>query len=290
MIRNRVGLGNKKNHNQWVGWLPLLPLILFAFGFQIIPIASVVWSSFTSKQGLTLMNYQRAFTPLIINAFRNSIQLSSATATLGVILGAIVAYAIVSSPNRFVQNALIALANITTNFGGAPLAFAFIIILGSTGVITIILKQIGIPLYPNFRIYSISGLTIAYLYFQMPLMIMLILPSLLGLKKELWEAAVNLGANTTQYWWHIALPTIAPALLSSFFILFVNSFGAYATAWTLTGPDVNLITVQIAALIRGEVQLEIELADALSVVSICITLIGVGGYLLLANKARKSQL
>lgn len=282
---------NKKNHKKWVvDWLPLLPLILFAFGFQVIPIVSVIGSSFTSKQGLTMTNYERAFTPMIINAFRNSIRLSSTTATFGVILGAFVAYAIISSPNKFVQNALVALADVTTNFGGAPLAFAFIIVLGSTGVITIILQKLGISLYPTFRIYSIAGLTIAYLYFQIPLMIMLILPSLLGLKKELWEAAINLGANTFQYWRLVALPTITPALLSSFFILFVNSFGAYATAWTLTGPDVNLITVQIAALIRGEVQLEIELADALSVVSMSITLLGVGVYLLLTKKARRSQI
>jgi putative spermidine/putrescine transport system permease protein len=269
-------------------WLPLSPLILFALGFQLIPVISIIISSFNSKHGYTLNNYERAFTPMILNAFKNSIQLSTTTATLGVIIGAFVAYAIISSPNKFIQNALIALADVTTNFGGAPLAFAFIIILGSTGVITILLKELGINLYPKFRIYSISGLTIAYLYFQIPLMIMLILPSLLGLKKELWEAAINLGATTFQYWWYIALPTLAPALLSSFFILFVNSFGAYATAWTLTGPDVNLITVQIAALIRGEVQLEIELADALSVVSMCITLIGVIGYLSLARRSRRA--
>ncbi|MGB9673594.1 MAG: ABC transporter permease [Anaerolineales bacterium] len=277
-----------KTINKWVDWIPLLPIILFAGGFQLIPVISVIISSFSSKHGYTLANYERAFTPMILNAFKNSIQLSLTTATLGVIFGAFIAYAIISSTNKFIQNALIALADVTTNFGGAPLAFAFIIVLGSTGVITIILKEIGINLYPHFRIYSISGLTIAYLYFQIPLMIMLILPALLGLKKELWEAAINLGATTIQYWWYVALPTLAPALLSSFFILFVNSFGAYATAWTLTGPDVNLITVQIAALIRGEVQLEIELADALSVVSMCITLIGVIGYLRLASKSRRA--
>ena len=276
-----------KLKHQWSDWLPLSPVILFSLGFQLIPIISVVLSSFSSKSGFTLSNYERAFTPMILNAFVNSIKLSLTTATLGVILGTLTAYALISLSNQFIKNALIALADVTTNFGGAPLAFAFIIILGSTGVITVILKEMGINLYPKFRIYSISGLTIAYLYFQIPLMIMLILPSLLGLKKELWEAANNLGATTLQYWWNIALPILFPALLSSFFILFVNAFGAYATAWTLTGPDVNLITVQIAALIRGEVQLEIELADALSVISMCVALFGVFGYLLLTSKSRR---
>ena len=268
-------------------WLMFLPVVIFSIGFQVIPIISLVRSSLSGKEGLTLVNYQRAFTPFILDAFKNSLQLSITTATLGMILGTLVALAIISSPKKIVQDALISLADVTTNFGGAPLAFAFIVTLGSTGIITLILKEIGIFLYPSFRIYSITGLAIAYLYFQIPLMIMLILPSLLGLKKELWEAANNLGATTLQYWWNIALPILFPALLSSFFILFVNAFGAYATAWTLTGPDVNLITVQIAALIRGEVQLEIELADALSVISMCVALFGVFGYLLLTSKSRR---
>ena len=276
-----------KKKKKGADWLALLPLLIFSIGFQIIPIISLVCSSFTTKQGISLNNFRRAFTPHIMDAFRNSIQLSLVTAFLGVSLGLIVAYAIISTHKKIVRDTLIALANVTTNFGGAPLAFAFIVTLGSTGVITIILKSVGIFLYPNFRIYSISGLAIAYLYFQLPLMIMLILPALQGLKKEWWEAAINLGANSLHFWMRIGLPILAPSLMSSFFILFANSFGAYATAWTLTGPDVNIVTVQIASLIRGEVQLEIGLADALAVVSLFIILFCTGGYLLLSHKAKK---
>jgi len=270
-------------------WLMFLPVVIFSIGFQVIPIVSLVRSSLSGKEGITLVNYQRAFTPFILDAFKNSLQLSLTTATLGVILGTLVALAIISSPKKIVQDALISLADVTTNFGGAPLAFAFIVTLGSTGIITLILKGIGIFLYPSFRIYSITGLAIAYLYFQIPLMIMLILPSLMGLKKEWWEAAINLGATSQKFWWHVALPILTPSLLSSFFVLFANAFGAYATAWTLTGPDVNIVTVAIASLIRGEVQLEIELADALAVTSLLIVLISVGGYLWLARRARRSQ-
>jgi putative spermidine/putrescine transport system permease protein len=217
------------------------------------------------------------------------LKLSAATASLGVIFGSFVAMAIISSPNKIVRDALTALADVTTNFGGAPLAFAFIITLGSTGVITLIFKAIGINLYPEFRIYSITGLTIAYLYFQLPLMILLIIPSLLGLKNEWWEAAINLGANTFKFWWHIGLPILAPSLMSSFLLLFANSFGAYATAWTLTGPDVNLVTVQIAALIRGEVQLQPELADALAVVSLLIMSFCVFGYIWLSSRTSRGR-
>ncbi len=270
----------------WWAWLGLLPLFIFGIGFQLIPILTLLRSSLVTRHGLSLEYYQRAFTPIIIDSFINSLKLSGVTAFLGVVLGSGVALAIISSPNKFVRDALTALSDVTTNFGGAPLAFAFIITLGSTGVITLILKAIGINLYPEFRIYSISGLTIAYLYFQLPLMILLIIPSLLGLRQEWWEAAISLGASSFQFWREVGLPILAPALLSSFLLLFANSFGAYATAWTLTGPDVNLVTVQIASLIRGEVQLEPELANALAVISLLIMSFCVGSYIWVGGKAR----
>ncbi len=270
----------------WWAWIGLLPLFIFGVGFQLIPILTLLRSSLITRHGLSFEYYQRAFTPVIIDSFINSLKLSGITAFLGVILGAVVALAIISSPNKFVRDALTALSDVTTNFGGAPLAFAFIITLGSTGVITLILKAIGVNLYPEFRIYSISGLTIAYLYFQLPLMILLILPSLLGLRQEWWEAAISLGASSFQFWREVGLPILAPALLSSFLLLFANSFGAYATAWTLTGPDVNLVTVQIASLIRGEVQLEPELANALAVISLLIMSFCVGSYIWVSGKAR----
>jgi putative spermidine/putrescine transport system permease protein len=279
----------RKSSASWTVWLGLVPFFLFGLAFEFLPLLTVIQSSLTSRGLLTTTFYHQALDPLFLRSFANSIKLSATTASLGVILGTLVAYAIITTRNRFIQNSLTALSDVTTNFGGAPLAFAFIVILGSTGVITLILKQAGIHLYPNFRIYSISGLTIAYLYFQLPLMILLIIPSLHGLKPEWKEAAQNLGASTYQYWLQIALPILFPALMSGFLLLFANSFGAYATAWTLTGSDVDLITIRIAALIRGEVQLAPELADALSVMSLLIMTTCVGGYLWLSNVSRRAR-
>lgn len=272
-----------------LAWLGLLPLVIFGLSFQLVPVVMLVRSSMFSGAGFTLQYFQKAFTPSIIESFQNTFKLSFTTALLGVVFGSLVAFAIISSPNKFIRNSLTALSDVTTNFGGAPLAFAFIIVLGSTGVVTMLLRAIGVDLYPSFRIYSISGLTVAYLYFQIPLMILLVIPSMLGIKKEWWEAAINLGADSGRFWWHIGLPYLAPSLMSGFLLLFANSFGAYATAWTLTGPDVNLVTVQIAALIRGEVQLQPEMADALAVVSLLIMSLCVLGYLVLSKKTRKGQ-
>jgi putative spermidine/putrescine transport system permease protein len=279
----------KRNTNTWLVWLGLVPFIFFGLAFELLPLLTTIRSSLTNKGTLTLDFYRQAMDPLFLRSFGNTIKLSATTAILGVVFGTLVAYAIISTRNKFIRNGLTALSDVTTNFGGAPLAFAFIVILGSTGIITMLFKQVGIHLYPAFRIYSISGLTIAYLYFQMPLMILLIIPSLLGLKREWQEAAVNLGASTFQYWTRVALPILFPALVSGFLLLFANSFGAYATAWTLTGSDVDLITIRIAALIRGEVQLAPELADALSILSLMIMSACVIGYMWLSNWAKKAR-
>jgi len=287
VIVNSIPARPKKSSSSWLAWLGLVPFILFGLAFELVPLLTTIRSSLTSKGNLTLEFYRQAMDPLFLRSFGNTIKLSATTALLGVVFGTLVAYAIISTKSKVVRNGLTALADVTTNFGGAPLAFAFIVILGSTGIITILFKQIGIHLYPAFRIYSISGLTIAYLYFQMPLMILLIIPSLLGLKREWHEAAVNLGASDFQYWTRVALPILFPALVSGFLLLFANSFGAYATAWTLTGSDVDLITIRIAALIRGEVQLAPELADALSILSLLIMSACVIGYMWLTNRAKK---
>ncbi len=276
-----------KSTKRWTVWLGIVPFILFGLAFEFLPLLTIIRSSASDGGVLTLDFYRQALDPIFLRAFRNSINLSATTAILGVVFGTLVAYAIITTKNKFLKNAMIALSDVTTNFGGAPLAFAFIVILGSTGIITLLLAEIGIKLYPEFRIYSISGLAIAYLYFQLPLMILLIIPSLLGLKKEWREAAMNLGATSSQYWMRVGLPILFPSLLSSFLLLFANSFGAYATAWTLTGSDVDLITIRIAALIRGEVQLKPQLADALAMYSLIIMTSCVLGYLWLSSRSRK---
>ena len=262
---------------KWSIWLPLLPFLIFAFLFEVIPVISVLLSSLRNDFfWLTLENYRRAMTPLIMRSFSNTIRLSATTAAIGVVLGTLISHALVNTRNKHTHNSVMALADVATNFGGAPLAFAFIVTLGSTGVITLILKNLfNISLYPDFRIYSITGL------------ILLIQPSILGLKSDWKEAASTLGASNWQYWKRIALPILAPSLIGGFLLLFAHSFGAYATAWTLTGPDINLVTIQIAALIRGEVQLEPGIADAMAIMSLLIMMLCVAGYQWASTRAAK---
>ncbi len=135
-------------------------------------------------------------------------------------------------------------SGVASNFAGVPLALAFIFTLGQLGVVTLWLRGLGIiDLYPlgTSRIYSKLGLELVYLYFQFPLMVLIIAPAIDGLRPEWREAAENMGASSRQYWQRVALPILMPTLLGTIILLFGNAFGAYATAYQLTGGLIPLV-------------------------------------------------
>ena len=265
----------------------ILPFFIFCLAFEIVPIAILVKESFFDSSGFTLANYAGLGQRVYLTSFWNSIRLSGITALLATILGTFVGYSIYSTKSRRIKNLFEAFSNVTTNFAGAPLAFAFIIILGANGVVTILLLRLfGLHLYPNFQIYSYAGLVVAYTYFQLPLMILLILPSFTGLSAEWREAAVNMGATTWQYWRYVGLPLLAPSLVAGLVLLFANAYGAYATAYTLIGSRLVLVTTQIAFVVTGEVMHDPELAKAMATISLVIMALCIGIYRFAISKAR----
>jgi putative spermidine/putrescine transport system permease protein len=253
-------------------WLGVAPFLLFCLAFEIIPIFMMTRDSLVDKAGkFTAANYSALGIPLYINSFINSIKLSGASALIGTTLGCVIGYAIYRWPSQRVREALTSLSDVTTNFAGAPLAFAFIIVLGSTGIVTQFFKQyLDIKLYPAFSVYSFTGLVLAYVYFQLPLMVLLVIPAFNGLRKEWMESAQNLGANSLQFWWEIGLPVLIPSLVAGLVLLFANAYGAYATAYTLTGSNLSLATIQIGFTITGEVRHEPGVGLAMAVVSLLI--------------------
>jgi putative spermidine/putrescine transport system permease protein len=253
-------------------WLGILPFLLFCLAFEIIPIFMMTRDSLVSKTGqFTLANYKSLGVPLYINSFVNSIKLSGLSALLGTALGTMIGYVIYKWPSEKTREALTALSDVTTNFAGAPLAFAFIIVLGSTGIVTqFFMQYLGFSLYPSFSIYSFAGLVLAYVYFQLPLMILLIIPAFSGIRKDWIESAQNLGANSFRFWMEIGLPILTPSLVAGLVLLFANAFGAYATAYTLTGSNLSLATIQIGFTVTGEVRHDPGVGLAMAVVSLII--------------------
>lgn len=240
-----------------MAWVGVLPFILFAVLFLFLPSMSLFVGGFQDARGnFTLENIRGLFTPFILSAYWVTIKISMATALMGGVVGFFLAYALVmgSTPN-WLRSSLMTFCGVASNFAGVPLAQAFIFTLGRVGLLTVFLKEIlKIDLYEQgFNLYSFWGLSVTYLYFQLPLMVLVITPALEGLRKEWREAAEILGATPAQYWWHVGIPVLMPSLLGSMILLFGNAFGAYATALSLTGGLINLVTILIGSQIKGDV-------------------------------------
>lgn len=276
----------------WKTWLGVVPFLLFAVLFLFLPSLRLFTASFTSADGSFTFNniLQLVSEPFIVNAYKLSIQISAVTALGGGILGFLMAYSVtVGGLPKSLRSVLITFSGVASNFAGVPLAFAFVATLGRQGFITHVLKDyLGVSLYDSgFNLYSFAGLSLVYMYFQFPLMVLIMAPALDGLKREWREAAENLGANTTQYWLKVAMPVLLPSILGAMILLFGNAFGAYATAYALTGGRIGIVTIQIGAQIRGDVLYNPGLGYAMAIGMVVIMAISLAGYSWLQAKTER---
>ena len=251
-----------------LAWLATIPFFAYTFLFLFLPAGNVLLGAFRSVTGgYTLDNIKVLFDSPYIDAFKTSIEVSFVTALLGGLIGLAVAYAALreGSPG-WIRSMITTFSGVAANFGGIPLAFAFIATLGSIGVVTQFLNnQLGINIYAHgFTLFSKTGVEIVYLYFQLPLMILVISPAIDGLKREWREAASNLGASSWQFWRYVGFPVLMPSILGAVILLFGNAFAAYATAYSLTSGSVNLVPILIGAYYTGNVLNNPHLAQALA--------------------------
>jgi len=258
---------------------------------MFLPALTLLIGGFQDKQGnFTLNNVLGLSQEFILRAYWLSIQISAVTALGGGLFGFLLAYAaIMGGLPRFVRTALVTFSGVASNFAGIPLAFAFISTLGHVGFITALIKSIlGVNIYDlGFNLYSFAGLSLTYMYFQFPLMVLIIAPALDGLKKEWREASENMGANSWQYWRYVALPILLPSLLGTMILLFGNAFGAYATAFALTGGLLNLATIVIGSEIRGEVLYDPGLGYAMAWGMVVIMTVSIVGYTWLQRRTAR---
>ena len=249
-------------------WLALLCLVPFAVFFIVFQIAPLVWVLIHSVQsedsGWGLANFSKIFSSrFYLQAIQHSLEISFWSSVFGIVIAVLGSYSLRKVDSRL-RNFVNAFANMTSNFSGVPLAFAFIILLGFNGSITIMLKQAGI--IEDFNLYSKTGLIILYTYFQIPLGVLLLYPAFDALREDWRESASLLGASSWQFWRHIGLPVLTPALLGTFVILLANALGAYATVYALTTGNFNVLPIRIAAMVSGDISLDPNMASALAVI------------------------
>lgn len=272
-------------------WVGVAPFFVFTTLFLLLPTLYIVVGAFRTPQGgFTFDNIIALNTPSILSAYWVSIKISFWSALLGCVIGFAMAAAItVGAGPKGLRNPLLTFSGVASNFAGVPLAFAFIATIGPAGIITAYLRtEFGINLrLMGFNLLSTWGLVITYLFFQIPLMILIITPALDGLRREWREAAAILGASGFQYWRMVAFPILFPSILGTMALLFANAFGAVATAIALTGPSLNIAPILLYAQIRGDVLGSPNLGYALAFGMIVIT--GIANALYIWLRARSER-
>ncbi len=271
----------------WVSTtLGLAPMAIGLFVFLVLPIALMVIGSLQTQQGWSLANYAGTLRGEYLRAFVETIEISLVTAILGGIFGTLLAIAIAWGGSG--SSGISTLASVAANWGGVPLAFAMITTLGNAGWLTELLRAIGFDLYKQgFTVYNNVGLILTYLYFQIPLMLLLMLPAVQRFRQQWREAAESLGATRDQFWRWVGIPILLPPIVGGVALLFANAFGAQATAFALAGGALNLVTIKITFLVKGQTDFNPGLANALAVEMTIVLAIAVTLYQITNLRARR---
>ncbi|MBB1257909.1 ABC transporter permease [Streptomyces alkaliterrae] len=270
-------------------WLAALPLLVFTGLCFGVPLLALLYGAVTRTDpdgGTTFTgeHLQRSLQGPYLGSLIGSVQLAALTALIGGALGVLIARAVVTSRSGSLRNAVLTASGVLANFGGVPLAFAFIATLGISGVVTQLadLGSLG------WNLYSFTGLAVVYLYFLTPLMVLVTIPAMDGLRSQWQEAAQNSGASTWQFWRYVGLPVLTPSLLGGFVLLFGSAFAAHATAAALVGGSVPLVTLKIADALAGNVLVGQEnVALALSLDMILIAGLVMAVYLPLQRRSAR---
>ncbi|MFP5370684.1 MAG: ABC transporter permease [Actinomycetes bacterium] len=240
--------------------LGALPFFLYVAVFLLLPIGVLAVEAFratdpvTFEESWSTASVQAVTEGPYRRAYVGSLQLSAITAVLSAVLGLALAVAVLRAKRgRLLRRLVLTASGVLANFGGIPLAFAFLATIGTAGVVTSMLRDdLGFGL-GGFRLASMAGLALVYLYFLIPLMVLTITPALEALRPQWREAADNLGASGWQYWRYVGGPVLAPPVIGATMLLFASAFAAYATARALVGSSVPLVTLQIADALSSNV-------------------------------------
>lgn len=271
-IRQGLNLMKKKTY---IYLLALVPFLIVAMLYEIVPLITVIVKSFQPDggTGFTLENYQSVFSKLLYQkAIINSIKISLTSAVAGIIIAFLGARAAHQHQGKL-NHVFMTVLNMVSNFAGIPLAFAYMILLGNAGLVVNIGKELGINVLSTYNLYTMNGMSLIYIYFQIPLSTLLLIPAFDGVQKQWKEACTLLGGTPGIFWRKVGIPVLMPSILGTFSVLFANALAAYATIYALMMDNIALLPVQIAGCFTGEVKIRAGLGGALSVVMMAIMVI-----------------
>ena len=269
----------------------MVPFFAYTTVFLLIPTLVVVVGAFLDGDNQpTLGNVDALTSPAVLRGLRQSVILSAVTAVAGAVLGGILAYAVSTARASSVTKRFVtSLCGVLAQFGGVALAFAFIASFGATGLISVWLQAVGIDTGTGFWLYEWNkGLMLVYLYFQVPLMVIVFLPAVEGLRPQWREATETLGGTTWTYWRRVAGPILLPSFIGAMLLLFTNAFSAYATAKALISQGQPLLPLQIAGTMSSEVFLGQEnVGKAMALAMVVVVALVMTAYVFLDRRASR---
>ena len=257
----------------------LAPFLLLCIFFEMIPVVYTIIKSFLPEgggSGFTLDNFITIFTkPLYKKAIVNSFMISIVSSIIGLIVAFVGAKAVHEEQTRLKQ-IFMSILNMVSNFSGVPLAFAYIIMFGNIGVMTILGAKYGIKFLANFPLYSIWGLLFIYVYFQIPLATLLLVPAFDSIRKEWKEAVALLGGNHRVFWRKVGIPILMPSILSTFSVLFANALAGYASAYALLMNNISLLPIRLTEQFAGDILQRPEFGSAIAVIMMVMMVLAIG--------------
>ncbi len=269
-------------------WLGVVPFFVYVGIFLLLPTAIIVFGSLVAPDGsISLSNFGGINKDYMYKSFLQSFEISAVSALVGAIVGALLAYAVATgNPQGVLRRAVMSASGVIAQFGGVTLAFAFVVTIGSEGIVYKLLLDRGINIYPNtIWLFEPSGFTLIYLYFQIPLMVLVFIPTLDGIRPQWREATDSLGGNTWHYWRYVAGPLLFPSFLGCTLLLFANAFSAYATVAALVTQGGIIAPLQVQALLTSETgSSQPGLAKALALAMIAVVLAVMSLYALLQRR------
>lgn len=234
----------------------VVPFFAYTAIFLLVPTLVVVIGAFVGPDNRpTMGNITALGQPAFVKSLTQSLILSAVTAVVGAVIGAVLAYAVsTAARDGLLKRFVTSLCGVLAQFGGVALAFAFIASFGFGGLLTTWASAFSLDLGSGIWLYEWDkGLMLVYLYFQIPLMLIVFLPAVEGLRPQWREACETLGGTTWTYWRRVAGPVLWPPFVGATLLLFTNAFSAYATAAALVSQGSPLVPLQIGGTLSGEV-------------------------------------
>lgn len=261
---------------KWYGklYIGILTALLYA------PIIFLMIYSFNSAgnmihfDGFTLEHYKSLFqNDRLMSVIFNTIAVALIAASISTVIGTMGAIALYHLRNKKMKVSLLTLNNVLMVSSDVVIGASFLIMFTAIGHIT------GLGL-------GFTTVLVSHIAFCIPIVVIIVLPRLYEMNDNMLHAARDLGANEYQVLSHIMLPQLLPGILGGFFMALTYSLDDFTVSFFVTGNGFSVLSVEVYAMARKGISMEI---NAISMLLFVVILIGVVGYYFVQHLIKRKQ-